>query len=731
MASQPRPTYRLSPVALVCLLGPAAALAQESTPGQTELPGVTVRGQAPTSRSGVAGFGDVPLVRTPLQARTVPLDELKDRGLTRLSDLTQLDASVSDSYNSEGYWDYLSVRGFVLDNRYNYRRDGLPISGETSIPLQNKAAIELLKGTSGIQAGTSAPGGLVNYVVKRPEGRVRSIELGYESPGTVGVAADVGERFGDSQRFGLRVNAAFERLDSHLHDDQGHRKLLAVAGDWRLTPDTVLEAEFETSKRSQPSQPGFSLLGDRLPEPVNPRINLNNQPWTQPVIMEGNTGSLRLQHRFSPQWRFTAHYGVQRLETDDRLAYAFGCTSEVVWHRYCSDGSFDLYEFISDNEVRRTDALNLFTDGRFTTGPLKHELATGVLLTRFKARFEPQIYTPSRDPAAPDDPDIIGKGTVDGNTMVLPSNGATSPNTNRTERSTEFYARDAIQLSPQWSAWLGLRHTRIHRESIGTDGSNPTDYKQSFTTPWAALSYEFLPHHFGYVSWGRGVESKVVPNRTDRYTNPGQSLPPMKSRQVEVGFKASTPGFDWGVNLFDIDRPRTACIEEEGGCAERFDGSDRHRGLEATAGLRWRQWQFDGSLMLLDAEIQGSQTARLNGREPINVPKRTFKAQARYRVPGVNGLSLLASLTHEGKRLAADDRVPEDLPEIHLPSWTRYDLGLVHEQKWQGQQLRWRAGIQNVTDKKAWRESPFMFDHVYLYPMAPRTFFVSLQTDLQ
>ena len=69
------------------------------------------------------------------------------------------------------------MRGFVLDNRFNFRRDGLPINAETSIPLDNKERIEILKGTSGIQAGTSAPGGLVNYVVKRPlDAPLRSVD---------------------------------------------------------------------------------------------------------------------------------------------------------------------------------------------------------------------------------------------------------------------------------------------------------------------------------------------------------------------------------------------------------------------------------------------------------------------------------------------------------------------------------------------------------------------------
>ena len=80
-------------------------------------------------------------------------------GAKRLADVIKLDASTSDAYNTTGYWDYATVRGFVLDNKFNYRREGLPISAETYIPLDNKERVEILKGTSGIQAGTSAPGG--------------------------------------------------------------------------------------------------------------------------------------------------------------------------------------------------------------------------------------------------------------------------------------------------------------------------------------------------------------------------------------------------------------------------------------------------------------------------------------------------------------------------------------------------------------------------------------------
>ncbi|MCV4714746.1 Plug domain-containing protein, partial [Escherichia coli] len=77
------------------------------------LPAITVKGQERPPAS-VTGFGQEPLARTPLQAQAWTLDDLKDRGATRLADVVGLDASISDAYNSQGYWDFLTVRGFVL-----------------------------------------------------------------------------------------------------------------------------------------------------------------------------------------------------------------------------------------------------------------------------------------------------------------------------------------------------------------------------------------------------------------------------------------------------------------------------------------------------------------------------------------------------------------------------------------------------------------------------------------
>jgi hypothetical protein len=74
-----------------------------------------------------------------------------------------------------------------------------------------------------------------------------------------------------------------------------------------------------------------------------------------------------------------------------------------------------------------------------------------------------------------------------------PSAGYLDANTNRDERSTEWFARDALQWGEIWQLWAGLRHTRMDRRSERTsaDGEGSlraTDYDRSATTPWLALA---------------------------------------------------------------------------------------------------------------------------------------------------------------------------------------------------------------------------------------------------
>ncbi|QPF72812.1 TonB-dependent siderophore receptor [Roseateles sp. DAIF2] len=701
------------------------ALAQQQSQQQQALPTVTVSGRSADAPVTIGGFGgETPVAKLPLQASVLSAERLLDAGIDGLSGLTNFDASVGDAYNSQGYVSYLKVRGFDLDNRFNYRRDGLPINAETALALGNKSGIELLKGTSGIQSGTSAPGGLVNLLVKRPTAApLTNLTLALSERGTAQAALDWSRRFGAGQVFGLRINAAAAELRPLLRDAKGDRRLLALAGDWRATSDTLVEAEFEWNRQSQPSQPGFSLLGSKLPsaKDIDPRINLNNQAWSQPVVFDNTHASLRLTQRLNADWKAQAHLGVQRLKTDDRLAYASGKYDPVSYDcapcdRFAADGSFSIWDFRSENERRDSDALDLSLAGKFRTGPLRHELSTGLLLSRFESRFQRQAYN------------LVGVGTIDGKSRTPADPSLTDENTNRDERSTEFYLRDSVGLDallPGLQGWLGLRHTQLKRESVRTDGSRATSYKQNFTTPWLGLSQALTPQLMAYASWGEGVESEVIPNR-GRYNNPGQALPAQKSRQLEIGLKAGSSTVDWGIAAFDIKRPQWRDIgtcDANLSCTRAADGTARHRGLEAQADLKWSGGGLLASAMKLRARRHGSADASLNGLKPANVAETALKLQGRQDLIG--GLQLQAGLVYEGPRAVLPDN------SLKIPGWTRLDAGLRYEQQLGGgQQLTWRAGVDNLANRRAWKESPFQYGHAYLYPLEPRTWRISLETSL-
>ena len=716
--------FKPSIAALACLIACAPVAQAQSTAPAASLTEIVIQSDAGTVAPDVGGFADQPLSNTPLSATVIPADDIAQTGARRLSDLYRLDASVSDAYNAGGYYDYASVRGFVIDNTYNYRREGLPISAETALPLDHLERVELLKGTSGIQAGTSAPGGLFNLVIKRPtQNTLRNLRLEATSIGNALVHIDLGGRLGDDKAVGYRLNLLGERLNSHARGTEGQRALMALALDARLSPDSLLEGEFEISRRSQASVPGLSLLGSALP-PADARININTQPWTQPVVFQNFSGSLRYTQAVNSDWSWQAQLGTQRLKTDDRLAYPYGCFDPVAnayLYSYCPNGDFDLYDYRSDNERRQTTAAQWRINGKLSTGAVQHHVSAGVVASRFTDRGQPQA----------DNNASVGTGNLFTLPPFAPLADYTDPYTLRTERSTEFFATDVIRWNTQLQTWLGLRHTRLDRASVRTDGTRATDYAQNVTTPWLAATWQFNPTHMAYASWGQGVESEVAPGRA-RYTNQGEPLPALKSRQWELGLKSDNGTQRWNATLFNTVRPASgdlllggaiAC-QADASCTRVIDGHARHQGLELGGGRTSGAWTSHASATWIHAERQNSVIdPTLNGQRPTNVPNWILRANVSHALTAVPGLHLGAHLSHEGRRAVLPDA------SLQMPSWTRVDASLRYETQLNGHPASWTLSVDNLLDRRYFKESPYQYGHVYLFPGTPRTIRLALQTN--
>ena len=704
------PVSELQGLVLLCLAMGSSVWAQANT---TE---ITITAEPPLR---VSGFDDVSQQARPISVSAINLETLRDIGAQRITDALRLDASVSDSYNLPTYWDKLSVRGFALDNRYNFRREGLPISAETIIPMDNKERIELLKGTSGIQSGTSAPGGLVNYVVKRapndPEKIIRDVTLSYGPGNNRLAAADLGGRFGPEAGFGYRLNVAHEDLDPYMRNTKGYRNLVALAMDWRINASDRLEWEFEQSHHEQIGVNFYSLLGPgshALPAPVDGTRNITRQPSSQPGVFDGLTGTVRLKHQLDNGWRWDTQYGVQQLRADDRLVYASGCATAPT-DRFCANGDFQIRDYRSDNEHRNSEALQTELRGHTQLGGLEHKLKFSVMRQRQINRM-PAVYTDN----------LVGiTNSINGGlTPANPADNRAAPNTNISDYNTELAVNDYVQLTEKTTAWLGLRHTQLSRQSVQTDAQHEVKDSRGISTPWVALSHQLSPSYSVYASYGQGLEAEATPNLPN-YTNKGQPLPALRSTQREVGVKSQHGSTLWHAAWFDITRPATA---DAGGacgynsaantCTRQIDGQAHHQGLELNTQTKLDQWNFGGSAMWLDAKREDATVqASLNGQRPINVPKYILRGMTEYRYATLPGLRTGVRLSREGERNVTETG------DIMLPAWTTLDATTHYDTKINSTASSWTLAINNLTNKHYWRESPRQYGQYFLYPGAPRT----------
>ena len=159
------------------------------------------------------------------------------------------------------------------------------------------------------------------------------------------------------------------------------------------------------------------------------------------------------------------------------------------------------------------------------------------------------------------------------------------------------------------------------------------------------------------------------------------------------------------------------------GDAYVHDGQTHSRGIEAEAQTRVDALTLNASALWQRVRREGALDPANDGLRPTNVPATAVKLLASYAVAQVPGLSVLGNVGYEGAREVFPDN------GVQIPGWTRYDLALRYAQSLGATGLVWRAGVNNVFDRRAWRESPYQYDHAYLFPLEPRTFFASVEAN--
>jgi iron complex outermembrane receptor protein len=707
----------------LCVGSPSNAWAQQE---RLEVRSSSLQAEA----ASLTGFGS-PLQNLPFAITNIDTEALKSFGLQALSDVLRSDPAVSDAYNTLGYPENFAIRGFLIDPRLNYRRDGMPVNGHAPVAFENKASVLVLKGASGMFAGSSSPGGMVDFVLKRPGSEaIRSAVLSLSERGTRYAAADLSERFGSSGALGVRLNLATETRRPMAERAPGDRQFLSALIDWKMPGGGLLTWDVERHLFSQISVPGASLLDGRSLPTVLPRRNLNDQAWSAPFESQETASTLRWSQSLGSDWVLRAASSFQALRTNDRIAFPDGCSSgaEYLYPGFCANGDADLYDYRSLNERRLSRANELRLEGQKTFAGAKHQMAVAFKKTRLGEQLEPsQAYN------------WVGVTNYFASVMLDANPLADSLNSNRLLSTREFSVQDRVQWSGPWVVWAGLRNTLIEARSARSDGQRATAFEQRFSSPFLALSYETGGFQHAYLSYAEGVETDVVPNRPTIYRNAAQLLPPQRSKQWEASLRklwSDAPGIQAQIALtaFHMERPSAADVSVdtigEGPALERVGGANlaRHQGLELQASLK------TPSLGMFQFAAQRSQAKLVDALNPnqvaspvLNVAPWSAHLMHRWPLaqPDWQWQNRVYAIGRKPVLLSTES--PGDVG-LALPARWQWDSALTWQQSLPKLRLRWTLAVNNLLDRADWREAPTQYwGGTYLFPVQARSLRLAVQ----
>ncbi|KRP68210.1 TonB-dependent receptor [Pseudomonas paralactis] len=679
-----------------------------SLAAEIQLPTVNVQGQDESGyrneSASVGGFDEAPLLDTPASITVINAALIKDQQARLLSEVLRNDASVGDSYAPIGYYENFVVRGFSLNAASSYKINGRTITGEQNVALENKQQVEVLKGLAGLQSGISEPSGVINYVTKRPED-VRSVTVSTDDRGSGYIATDVGGWFGSEQQFGLRANVAHEDLNSYVEHANGQRDFVSLAFDWNISPDAVLQLDAEYQNKQQRSVPGYQLLGGtEVPHDASPKKLLGHQTGGKQVGIDSLNLNGKFEYRFSDQWKGSVSAARSKVVIDDYSSFAWGGDTNGLGNYFTPEGDYDIYDYRSPDDTRRDDEIQAAMTGLFDTGGIGHELTFGTSAFRRVIDKRESVNDP------------IGSGNINQDT---PSFEPTKKPLNDSHRNLDsrqygLFVTDRIRFNEQWQTILGGRDVRLDEKAFDENGTESRHTQRYVFLPQASLIYKPIENISLYTSYSKGLSlGGTAPWFAD---NKNVTLAPTVSRQIEAGVKYDWRRISFAAAVFQTRQAYQYAKPEGGEFIYMQQGQQKNTGLELSAnGWATDRLQISTSVAAIRARVSGSGTPEYEGHQAINVPKLRASLYADYALPWVNGLAVLGGVQYSAKKSA------NRTGNVEVGDYAVVNVGSRYTTKVDGYETVFRLSVDNLFDKRYWRDAGEYMGDDYLFQGAPLT----------
>ena len=704
------------------LFTPILAHAEDDT---QQLATITIKAEAQHTayyqpQVNLSGFTQKNIAAIPASISTVTAERIADQHAKTLTDVVKNDAAVGDGYAAIGYYPNFVMRGFALNLGSSYLLNGNLIRGQQNVALENKEQVEILKGISAIQSGMSTPGGVVNYVTKRPK-EIHSVTVEADSHGGNRVATDFGGFLGEDQQFGYRVNIAKEEMHPYVEHANGQRLFGSLALDWKISDRSKLEFDIESQRQRQRSVPGYQLLdGTTVPSGVSSSRLLGYQSWSKPVTDESLNTSLKYRYKINDNWTANLIASQSRAVVDDYSSFPWGCYSSIcqysgLGNTFDQNGNYDIYDYRSPNDTYLTNQFKAGLNGQFNTGTWQHNVSVELSQT-----YKRHAQYDAINALVTDTPESTGNIYSDPVTYTPSEKTLGNHYKSLDSQQTALNLLDQIDFNAAWSVLVGGKLLHLNENAYDADGNNIRDTHFNRFLPQLALMYQPWEHTHVYVSYVKGLsDGGQAPWYATGNSAKGiegnayETLAPVHSTQYELGIKQQWQALLFTAAIFDLKQDNQYNNSDNYFLTE---GEQHNLGLEL--GLQGRLTQnldMTSTLALTRSRLTGTQTAEYQGHQTQNVPTLRFASHLSYQVPQVEGLRLLAGMQYSSSKYANKSGT------VKVPSYTVFDAGTAYNFRAYGYDNTLRFNIDNLFNKKYWRDAGSFLGDDYLFLGAPRT----------
>tara|TARA_R110000796_G_scaffold225783_1_gene342190 strand:- start:138 stop:2276 length:2139 start_codon:yes stop_codon:yes gene_type:complete len=596
---------------------------------------ITVMGRAQTfyreSSTSVGAKVETDIMDLPQSVQVLNEQLIVDQAAREITDLYRSIAGVS-IYSYSG----VTFRGFRDDSNVFY--DGVrgdPFSGFGVPQLFNIERVEVLKGPAAALYGGGEPGGMINYVSKKPS-FVQDTEVTLTTGDNDRMGGSIDSKGGLTDSIAYRLGGFYEQKDSFRNNADSENTELTGGLLFQLGDDTTLTTTIDYIKQDLG---GNRLRGVPVDDEgnflVDPSYNANEKSDYQ--NLEATVLQAELKHFFNDD--LSVNTTVRYLDNEREQAYH----ESRSWVDVNGDGVANIDDKTIKREYRKQYRANKEISAtsdfvyRLSSGSIEQTLLFGADYHHVDSDYDYWFARYEADGIKNLNIFDLNYGETDPSTYSLTDQNRDGAKTER----LGLYAQDQIALTEQWLLMVGLRYD--HFDDF--DKETGFEYSDNHVSPRAGIVYKFSPDQSFYINYAESFNPTSIGDQDTASADGG--LLPEVGKQIELGVKSQW--FDGSVMttvaVYQIDKKDVAMNNPN-----YTDGSN---GAPALVSLG--QVESNGAEFTLTGDITENWTVMANyayndtrvtegdvgdtyadGSKFINAPRHQAGLWTRYDIDSLN-----------------------------------------------------------------------------------------------